>query len=85
MNNKKYYPTAIALYFSYFLLGIGISILGQYKPEFSSMWGAKTLSDGTLDVSIVLAVIAALGLGSSLRTVVARSSIILLGAFNAVN
>ncbi|HBG0529395.1 TPA: MFS transporter [Clostridioides difficile] len=63
MNNKKYYPTAIALYFSYFLLGIGISILGQYKPEFSSMWGAKTLSDGTLDVSIVLAVIAALGLG----------------------
>lgn len=57
MNNKKYYPTAIALYFSYFLLGIGISILGQYKPEFSSMWGAKTLSDGTLDVSIVLAVI----------------------------
>ncbi|HGM1125254.1 TPA: hypothetical protein ACKOM8_003470 [Clostridioides difficile] len=41
MNNKKYYPTAIALYFSYFLLGIGISILGQYKPEFSSMWGVK--------------------------------------------
>lgn len=63
MDNKKYYPTAFALYFSYFLLGIGLSIIGQYKQEFASMWGAQTLADGTLDVSTVLAVIAAMGLG----------------------
>lgn len=63
MNNKKYYPTALALYFTYFIHGIGVSILGQYKQNFASIWGAKTLSNGTFDVSIVLTVIAALGLG----------------------
>lgn len=63
MNNKKYYPTALALYFTYFVHGIGVSILGQYKQNFAGTWGAKTLTDGTFDVSIVLAVIAALGLG----------------------
>lgn len=63
MNNKKYYPTALALYFTYFIHGIGVSILGQYKNDFAGMWGAKTLANGNLDVSIVLAVIAALGLG----------------------
>jgi Arabinose efflux permease len=63
MNNKKYYPTALALYFTYFVHGIGVSILGQYKQNFASAWGAKTLANGTFDVSIVLAVIAALGLG----------------------
>jgi MFS family permease len=63
MNNKKYFPTALALYFTYFIHGIGVSILGQYKKEFAGMWGAKTLANGTLDVSVVLAVIAALGLG----------------------
>ncbi|WP_368490257.1 MFS transporter [Clostridium sp. BJN0013] len=63
MNNKKYYPTALALYFTYFVHGIGVSILGQYKQNFAGTWGAKTLADGTFDVSVVLAVIAALGLG----------------------
>lgn len=63
MNNKKYYPTAIALYFTYFIHGIGVSILGQYKQNFAGMWNATTLADGTFDVSTVLAVIAALGLG----------------------
>ncbi|MBV7272927.1 MFS transporter [Clostridiaceae bacterium UIB06] len=63
MNNKKYYPTALALYFTYFVHGIGVSILGQYKQNFAGVWGAKTLANGTFDVSIVLAVIAALGLG----------------------
>lgn len=62
-NNKKLYITSIALYFTYFIHGIGASILGQYKPEFAAAWGAKTLSDGTLDVSMVVSVIAALGLG----------------------
>lgn len=63
MNNKKYYPTALALYFTYFVHGIGVSILGQYKQNFAGAWGAEKLSDGTFDVSMVLAVIAALGLG----------------------
>lgn len=63
MNNKKYYPTALALYFTYFIHGIGVSILGQYKQNFAGAWGAEKLSDGTFDVSMVLAVIAALGLG----------------------
>ena len=52
VNYKKFYPTAIALYFTYFIHGIGASILGQYKQDFASMWGAKVLEDGTFDVSI---------------------------------
>ncbi|HAA2870706.1 TPA_asm: MFS transporter [Listeria monocytogenes] len=63
MNAKRFYPTAIALYFTYFIHGIGVSILGQYKQDFAGVWGADKLSDGTFDVSIVIAVIAALGLG----------------------
>ena len=62
-NNKKYYPTALALYLSYFIHGIGVSILGQYKQEFASMWNANLLADGSFDVSSVLVVSAALGLG----------------------
>jgi len=63
MNNKKYYLTALALYFTYFVHGIGVSILGQYKQNFAGAWGAEKLSNGTFDVSMVLAVTAALGLG----------------------
>jgi len=63
MNTKKYIPTALALYFTYFIHGIGVSIIGQYKQNFAGAWGADTLPDGTFDVSMVLAVIAALGLG----------------------
>jgi MFS family permease len=61
--NKKYYPTAFLLYFTYLLHGIGVSILAQYKPSFAQAWGASKLADGTFDVSMVLTVIAALGLG----------------------
>ncbi|EAA0265883.1 MFS transporter [Listeria monocytogenes] len=63
MNAKRFYPTAIALYFTYFIHGIGVSIIGQYKQDFAGVWGADKLSDGTFDVSMVIAVIAALGLG----------------------
>ncbi|HCY9086715.1 TPA: MFS transporter [Listeria monocytogenes] len=63
MNAKRFYPTAIALYFTYFIHGIGVSILGQYKQDFAGVWGADKLSDGTFDVSMVIAVIAVLGLG----------------------
>ena len=37
--------------------------MGQYKPELAAHVGAKALSDGTMDVSMVVSVIAALGLG----------------------
>ena len=62
-TNKMLIFTSLAAYFTYFIHGIGASILGLYKPEFAAAWGAKTLSDGTLDVSMVVSVIAALGLG----------------------
>ena len=63
INPKKYYPTAIALYITYFVLGIAASIMGQYKQDFAAMWNAATLADGSYDVSGVVAVIAAIGLG----------------------
>ena len=62
-GKKNLVITSIALYFTYFIHGIGASIMGQYKPELAAHWGAKTLSDGTMDVSMVVSVIAALGLG----------------------
>jgi MFS family permease len=64
MSYKKYYPTALALYFTYIILGIEVSVLSQYKQQFAGAWGiTKTLANGQLDVSLVLAAIAALGLG----------------------
>lgn len=62
-GSKKLIFTSLALYFTYSIHGIGSSILGQYKPEFAAAWGAETLSSGALDVSMVVTVIAALGLG----------------------
>ncbi len=62
-ENRKYYPTAFALYITYFVLGIAASIMGQYKQDFAAMWGSETLPDGTYNVSGVVAVIAAIGLG----------------------
>lgn len=62
-SQKKYYPTAFALYFAYFILGIALSIMGQYKAEFAKAWGASTLPSGAVDVSMVVSVIAAYGLG----------------------
>lgn len=62
-RSKKLIITSLALYFTYSIHGIGSSILGQYKPEFALAWGAERLSGGSVDVSMVVAVIAALGLG----------------------
>ena len=62
-SKKNYVITSLALYFTYFIHGIGASILGQYKPQFAKVWGASVGSDGTVDVSMVVSVIAALGLG----------------------
>lgn len=62
-ESKRYYPTALALYITYFVLGVASTIMGQYKQNFAALWGAATLSDGSYDVSSVVAVIAAIGLG----------------------
>ena len=62
-DSKKYYPTALALYITYFVLGIAATIMGQYKLNFAAQWGAKLLENGSYDVSGVVAVIAAIGLG----------------------
>ena len=62
-SKKNYVITSLALYFTYFIHGIGASILGLYKPQFAKVWGAVVGSDGIVDVSRVVAVIAALGLG----------------------
>lgn len=63
VNSKRYYPTALALYITYFVLGIAASIMGRYKQNFAALWGASSLADGSYDVSGVVAVIAAIGLG----------------------
>lgn len=62
-SKKNYVITSLALYFTYFIHGIGASILGLYKPQLAKAWGAVVGSDGVVDVSRVVAVIAALGLG----------------------
>lgn len=62
-NSKKYLPTAFILYFSYAMLGIASSVLSQYKTEFAKAWGAQTLPSGVVNVSMVVSVIAAFGLG----------------------
>ena len=45
-DSRKYYPTALALYITYFVLGIAASIMGQYKQDFAAMWDAAVLADG---------------------------------------
>jgi len=47
--------TAIALYFTYVIHGIGVSILAQYKQELANSWGG--------DIGLVLQVSSVLGLG----------------------
>ena len=63
LDSRRYYPTALALYITCFVLGIAATIMGQYKQSFAALWGAEKLADGSYDVSSVVAVIAAIGLG----------------------
>ncbi len=63
MSQKRYYPTALALYITYFVLGISSSVMGHYKQEFAALWGSVPGADGVYDISAVVAVIAAIGLG----------------------
>lgn len=37
VDSKKYYPTALALYITYFVLGIAATIMGQYKQNFAAI------------------------------------------------
>lgn len=47
-DSRRYYPTALALYITYFVLGIAATIMGQYKQDFAALWGASKLADGQL-------------------------------------
>ena len=51
VDSRKYYPTALALYITYFVLGVAATIMGQYKQNVAALWGASTLTDGSYDVS----------------------------------
>ncbi|GAB7567866.1 MFS transporter [Gemella sp. Musashino-2025] len=53
---KPFILTALALYFTYFIHGIGVSILAQYKSDLVAAWGESNLG-------LVIRVSAALGLG----------------------
>nr|WP_231723771.1 hypothetical protein [Gemella sp. oral taxon 928] len=39
---KPFILTALALYFTYFIHGIGVSILAQYKSDLVAAWGKVT-------------------------------------------
>ena len=46
MSQKRCYPTALALYITYFVLGISSLVMGHYKQEFAALWGAVPGADG---------------------------------------
>lgn len=62
MKNKKYFPSAFILYLTYFVHGIGCSVLGQsvIKESLASQWAYSDLAAG---IGAVTMVSAALGLG----------------------
>ncbi len=62
-QRRCYYITIAVLYISFFMDGIANSILGQFKSEFATLWNTPFLSDGSRDVSSVIAVISSMGLG----------------------
>lgn len=62
-NQRRYYPTIVVLYISFFADGIANAILGQFKQELAALWNTPILSDGSRDVSDVIAVISSMGLG----------------------
>lgn len=52
---NRFLSTAVVLYISYIMMGLRLSMLAQYKPQFSNLWHT--------DVAGVLQVVAAIGLG----------------------
>ena len=55
MSMKKYYPTAFALYMTYFVLGVASSIMSHYKQELAALWGSSLLADGTYGIKTTTA------------------------------
>ncbi len=54
-KKHRYAATASTVYFSYFMMGIGMSLLAQFKPQFASLWHSS--------ISGVLSVVSAVGIG----------------------
>lgn len=65
MSSKKrnYLPTAIAVYTTFFMCGIIMSITAQYKPELAELWGVKG------NIAAVLSVSSAVGVGGIIGTI----------------
>lgn len=55
VKKHRYAATASTVYFSYFMMGIGMSLLAQFKPQFTSLWHSS--------ISGVLSVVSAVGIG----------------------
>ena len=55
VKKHRYAATASTVYFSYFMMGIGMSLLAQFKPQFASLWRSS--------ISEVLSVVSAVGIG----------------------
>ncbi|MGZ1145248.1 MFS transporter [Lactobacillus delbrueckii subsp. bulgaricus] len=55
VKKHRYAATASTVYFSYFMMGIGMSLLAQFKPQFASLWHSS--------ISEVLSVVSAVGIG----------------------
>lgn len=54
-KKHRYAATAATVYFSYFMMGIGMSLLAQFKPQFAALWHSS--------ISGVLSVVSAVGIG----------------------
>lgn len=65
MSSKKrnYLPTAVAVYTTFFMCGIIMSISAQYKPELAELWGVKG------NIAAVLSVSSAVGVGGIIGTI----------------
>lgn len=61
-KEKRYGSTTAAIYFSYFIMGLGMSLLAQFKPEFAKLWHTN--------IAGVLAVGGAVGIGGIISILV---------------
>lgn len=62
VKKHQYAATASTVYFSYFMMGIGMSLLAQFKPQFASLWHSS--------ISGVLSVVSAVGIGGILSILI---------------
>lgn len=61
-KKKNYGGTATTVYFSYFIMGLGMSLLAQFKPQFASLWHTS--------IAGVLSVSGAVGIGGILSILI---------------